>query len=96
MEVICINDQFPAAVLAIYKEYGVKTPVKDQLYTIRLVKRHTNGQTGVLLNEIKNPELPVAHPVLGEVFFEPTFNVNRFATLLGQPVREEELADVIA
>jgi hypothetical protein len=31
---------------------------------------------------------------MGEVWFEPTFNINRFATLMGQPVREEEMADV--
>ncbi len=94
MEVICINDQFPAAALAVYAEFGVRIPKRDQLYTIRLVKKHTNGQTGVLLNEIVNPDLPVKHPVLGEVWFEPTFNINRFATLLGQPVREEELTEV--
>jgi len=94
MEVICINDKFPAPVLAFYAEFGVNTPKKDQLYTIRMMKRHTHGETGVLLHEIKNPEVPVKHPVLGEIWFEPTFNVNRFATLLGQPVKEEEMEEV--
>lgn len=94
MEVICTNDKFPAPVLAFYAEFGVKTPVKDTLYTIRQVKQHTTGETGVLLNEIQNPDVPVKHPVMGEVWFEPTFNINRFATLLGQPVRQEELEDV--
>ncbi|AQG81894.1 hypothetical protein [Spirosoma montaniterrae] len=94
MEVICINDNFPAEVLAFYAEYGVQTPKRDQLYSIRQVKRHTTGDTGVLLNEIQNPDVPVKHPVLGVQWFEPTFNINRFATLLGQPVRQEELEDV--
>ena len=94
MEVICINDTFPAPVLAFYAEFGVQAPKKDQLYTIRMVKRHTHGETGVLLHEIKNPEVPVKHPVLGEIWFEPTFNINRFATLMGQPVKEEEMEDV--
>ncbi len=96
MEIICTNDKFPGPVLVLYAELGVKTPIKDQLYTVRQVKRHTNGETGVLLNELVNPDVPVRHPVLGEVWFEPTFNINRFATLLGQPVRQEELEDVHA
>lgn len=94
MEVICTNDSFPAPVLAFYAEFGVKTPKQDQLYSVRQVKRHTNGETGLLLNELPNPEVPVRHPVLGEVWFEPTFNVTRFATLLGQPVKQEEMEDV--
>ncbi len=96
MDVICTNDKFPAPVLAFYAEFGITIPKKDQLYTIRQVKRHTTGETGVLLNEIQNPDVPVKHPVMGEVWFEPTFNINRFATLMGQPVREEEMADVDA
>lgn len=91
MEIICVNDSFPGPVLAMYAELGVQIPKQDQMYSVRMVKRHTNGETGVLLNEIKNPEVPVAHPVLGEVWFEPTFNINRFRTLLGEPVRQEEL-----
>jgi len=91
MEVICVNDLFAPQVLAFYAEFGVKTPVKDQLYTVRQVKKHTTGETGLLLAEIQNPEVPVKHPVLGEVWFEPTFNINRFATLVGEPIREEEL-----
>lgn len=96
MEVICVNDQFAAPVLAFYAQHGVQTPKRDTVYTIRQVKRHTTGETGVLLAEIQNPEVPVAHPVLGETWFEPTFNVNRFATLLGEPVRQEELEEVNA
>lgn len=96
MEIICTNDKFPAPVLAFYAEFGIQTPKQDQLYTVRQVKRHTTGETGVLLNEIQNPEVPVKHPVMGEVWFEPTFNINRFATLLGQPVRQEEVENVNA
>ncbi|WP_128547597.1 hypothetical protein [Larkinella soli] len=91
MEIICVNDNFPAPVLAFYAEFGVQIPKHEQMYTVRQVKRHTNGETGVLLNEIQNPEVPVKHPVLGEVWFEPTFNINRFRTLMGLPVRQEEL-----
>jgi hypothetical protein len=47
MEIICVNDNFPAPVLAFYAEFGVKTPKEDQMYTVRMVKRHTNGETGV-------------------------------------------------
>ncbi|WP_266368399.1 hypothetical protein [Tellurirhabdus rosea] len=91
MEVICVNDLFPPPVLAFYAEFGVKTPSKDKMYTVRAAKRHTTGETGLLLSEIQNPDVPVKHPVLGEVWVEPTFNINRFRTLLGEPVREEEL-----
>lgn len=94
MEIICVNDQFPAPVLAFYAEFGVQTPKQDQLYSVRSSKRHTNGETGVLLSEIQNPDVPVAHPVLGQVWFEPTFNINRFRTLLGEPVRQEEIEAV--
>ncbi|MBC8156107.1 MAG: hypothetical protein H7Z72_24730 [Bacteroidetes bacterium] len=94
MEIICVNDSFPAPVLAFYAEFGVKTPKQDELYSVRSSKRHTNGETGVLLNEIQNPDVPVAHPVLGQVWFEPTFNINRFRTLLGEPVRQEEVESV--
>jgi hypothetical protein len=69
-------------------------PPKGPALYHRQVKRHTTGETGVLLNEIQNPDVPVKHPVMGEVWFEPTFNINRFATLLGQPVRQEELENV--
>ena len=91
MEVICVNANFQAPVLAFYVEHGVKTPQQDQLYTIRQVKRHTTGETGLLLAEIQNPDVPVRHPVLGETWVEPTFNINRFRTLADQPIRQEEL-----
>lgn len=94
MEILCVNGRFPAPVLAFYAEFGVQTPRQDTLYTIRQVKRHTNGETGVLLAEIQNPDVPVAHPVLGEVRFEPTFNINRFRTLNDEPVRKEALEEV--
>ncbi|MCY7350789.1 MAG: hypothetical protein LH606_08975 [Cytophagaceae bacterium] len=94
MEVLCVNSQFPAPVLAFYAEFGVHTPQQDTLYTVRQVKRHTSGETGVLLAEIQNPAVPVAHPVLGETWFEPTFNINRFRTLSGEPVRKEALEEV--
>ena len=94
-EVICIDDTFPQPVLDIYKEFGVKIPLKDKIYTIREIKKHTTEGTGVLLNEIVNPNIPVKHPVLGWTSFEPTFNIKRFATLLGQPVVKEEVEDEV-
>ena len=91
MEILCVNGKFPAPVLAFYAEFGIQTPKEETIYTIRQVKRHTTGETGVLLAEIQNPDVPVRHPVLGETWFEPTFNINRFRTLLGEPIRQEEL-----
>ncbi len=93
MEVICVNDVFPADYQAKYREYGVTTPKKDVLYTVRAVQTHTTGQTGILLNEVVNNPIPVPHPVLGQVMMEPTWNITRFATLLGQPLKKEELVE---
>ncbi len=94
MDIICIDDIFKPEVLAFYKNFGVTTPIKDKMYTIREIKKHTTGDTGVLLNEIKNPDVPVKHPVMGEVWFEPTFNSNRFATLAGDVVKKEVVENV--
>jgi hypothetical protein len=95
-DIICTNDKFAPEVLAIYAKFGVVIPKKDTIYTVRQVKKHTTGDTGLLLNELVNPDVPVKHPIMGEVWFEPTFNINRFATLAGMPVKKEELENVEA
>lgn len=86
MEVICINDIFPTEVLEIYNHFGVKTPKDGTIYNIRDMVKHTNGLIGVLLEEIVNPEIPYSHPILGTLNKEPTFNVDRFRTLLNNEI----------
>lgn len=91
MDIICVDGKFPPEFMAIYKEYGVTIPEQDSLYTIREVIKHTNGKTGLLLNEIKNPQVPINHPVLGKTMREPTFKLERFRTLLGDLLTKELL-----
>jgi hypothetical protein len=93
-DIICINDVFLPEVLAFYQKFGITTPQKDKMYSVREMKKHTTGDTGLLLNEIKNPDVPVKHPVMGEVWFEPTWSIKRFATLAGDVVKKEEVEEV--
>lgn len=89
-EVICINGTFPADVLEFYAVHGVQIPEKDKIYTVRNVIRHTNFKTGFLLNEIQNPEVPIS-TAFGLISREPTFDIKRFTTLLGDVLEEKEL-----
>lgn len=90
-DIICIDDNFPQNVLEFYKENGVTTPVKDKLYTVRNVTKHIIGKTGILLNEIVNPKVPINDSVMGLKHIEPTWNINRFTTLSGLPLKKEEI-----
>ncbi|GAB3975993.1 hypothetical protein GCM10028806_34800 [Spirosoma terrae] len=90
MDVICINGKFEPEQVRMYREHGVVTPEQDKLYTIRKHKRHSNGQVGLWLEELVNP--PVPQGVMGiEAMMEPSWNINRFATLAGQPIKVKEL-----
>lgn len=90
-EYICVNASFDRETLAFYAQFKVSTPVEDKMYNFREVRRHSNGQVGVLLEEIKNPNVPYTHPILGVTEGEPTFNINRFRTLSGDVLNAEEL-----
>lgn len=96
MEVICINGTFSQDFLLYYKEHGVEVPRENLIYSIREVVNHTNGQTGVRLDQIKNPEIPDFHTILGNILIEPTFNIKRFAKLNGGEITKEEIKEIIA
>jgi hypothetical protein len=83
METICIDDSFSE----IQKKLIPNRPVKDKIYTFRDVFKLPNESIAVHLNEITNPEL--THPS-GLGTFEPSFNIERFTTLLGEPIKKEE------
>lgn len=90
-EVICINSDFTTEQLAFWNEHGVVCPEKDKLYSVRDVIVHINNAgTGILLEEIVNPEVPVKTP-FGIMFREVTFNINRFRDLQGLPLKKEEI-----
>jgi hypothetical protein len=95
MEVICINGTFSADFLLYYSKYGVKTPKEGKLYAIRDIIKHTNGQTGIRLEQIVNPKIPDNHAILGKIETEPTFNIKRFAKLNGDEITKEEITEII-
>ena len=89
-EIICINNNFSSDVLAVYAKYGVKIPEKDKIYTIRTKQIHSNGLCGIRLNELNNPKIPIESSLLPDSFLEPSFNINRFTDLLGNPLKIKE------
>lgn len=77
MEVIYINDKnYHPLSLSMIKEF----PVLNKIYNILSYVKTIDGKIGILLEEIRNPELP--HPS-GMGTFEPTFDADRFTTLNG-------------
>jgi hypothetical protein len=88
MDVICINDTYSDDWLLWALENNVKHPIKDKIYTMRDWKRHSNGGVGIYLNEINNPV--VNDSFLFGISIEPSFNINRFRTLLNEPVKIEQ------
>lgn len=94
MDIICVNGKFDSDTLAIYKKYRVVTPKDDKLYNIRGIFKHTIGKVGILLEELVNPQVPFKHPILGDNWMEPTWDLNRFRHLDGSTITREELADL--
>ncbi len=85
-DVICVDGNFPQDALDYYNDNKVVTPTEGKVYSIREVKKHTTGEVGVLLEEIVNPPVEFSHPILGTTKAEPTWNLKRFSTLLGDEV----------
>jgi hypothetical protein len=94
MEVICIDDKYPVDTLKTWELYGVSYPILDKMYNIREAIRHFDGSIGVRVEEIINPPIPIKHPVLGNIFYEPTFAMRRFAKLNGDLLEKEEVEEL--
>ena len=93
MEIICINNKFPKETLEIYKEFNVKIPELNKIYSIRKI-RNERGTIGFLLNELINPDVPIISPINGKVsWIEPSWKHSRFTTLTGQKIEIEELKE---
>ena len=92
-DVICIDGGFSSKQLQFWALHGVKYPEQEKMYSIREVVKHTNGETGILLEEIVNPLVPVKHLILGVINREPTFNLKRFRTLDGKQISKEMLQE---
>ncbi len=94
MDCICINAKFPADILAFYAEHGVTIPKENAVYKIRGVE-HVRGKVGIFLEEIQNPDVPIQSVLSGIIYKEPSFNSSRFTTLLGAPIKTEELETIL-
>lgn len=94
MDCLCINARFPAATLAFYAEHGVTIPRESTVYSIRGIE-HVRGKVGIFLEEIKNPDVPIQSVLSGIIYKEPSFNLSRFTTLLGEPIKLEELETIL-
>lgn len=94
-EIICINGNFTADQLEFYKLHGVSTPQQDKIYTIRAVINNSNGKKGILLEEIKNPTIPFKHHILGIVYNEPNWDINRFRNLDQSIITKEQLNEIL-
>lgn len=77
--------------LEFYEKWGVITPSVDVMYTVRDVIINSSGETGILLEEIVNPKVPIIHPLLGTANMEPNWNLQRFRMLNGELVSVIEL-----
>lgn len=95
MEVLCVDGKFSSEALAFYEKHGVKTPQEDKIYTPRDAIKHSNGEIGILLEEIINPKVPVKHPILGVVEIEPTWAITRFRNLQGNILSSEEEREIL-
>lgn len=90
MEIICINDQFSDE----QKKIIPNRPVRDKIYTVRDVVQSAMG-TGLLLNEIHNPNTGWTMRNGMKFNFEPNFAVNRFATLSQEPLTVEMVKEEV-
>jgi hypothetical protein len=95
MEVLCVDGKFSLDQLQFYAKHGVATPQAEKLYSIRSVIKNSNGQVGVLLEELKNPPIPFKHPILGITQNEPNWALTRFRKLDGSPVSKEEVEESV-
>lgn len=95
MEVICVDGNFSLEAKQVYNKYNVVWPEQDKIYSIREVVKTTTGETGLLLEEIVNPKIPILHPILGSVEYEPNWHINRFRTLQGDEISREQLSQIV-
>jgi hypothetical protein len=96
MEIIYVNDHYTADQLEWFRKNEVTRPTEDQLYTIReMFKVSANHKTGVLLEEIKNKNVKVFHPIMQcNVEVEPSWDLKRFSTLSGEPLSREDIESI--
>lgn len=92
MDLICIDDKFNDEYLKFYSRFKIETPVKDSIYRIREITKHSNGEYGILLVEIVNSKVPVKNVGI-VMFLEPSWATRRFTTLDGRELTLEMLKE---
>lgn len=95
MDTICVNDSYPNDTLKFWKEHGVVFPELNHIDQIREVVKHSNGSIGLRLEGIKNPDIPIVHPILNTVMMEVSFSIKRFRTLQGNEINYEQIKNKI-
>lgn len=94
MDLICVDSKFLPDQLDFWKKHGVVHPEQEKMYNLREIIKHSNGQIGFRLEEIRNPQVPVKTPI-GVMMIEPSFNHVRFRHLDGTPFSTEELREML-
>lgn len=92
MDIFCKDGKFTKSQLGFYEQYGVVVPQEGMIYTVRDVIINSNGENGLLLEELINPKVPIKHPIMGVAHLEPNWRVSRFSSLSGGQVNEIEIA----
>lgn len=97
IDLLCINDSFPADYLEFYRLHGVVIPKEGNIYSPRAITRNSNGDWEILLVELINPECPIKHPILGVAMKEPAWDLHkRFRNLSGGVISEEMIKELKA
>lgn len=88
-KVVCYDDSKPANADRDFTQWIVK----DQEYTIRATSMDLSGNTGILLEEVRNK--PIYFESLGG-HAEPRFNIKRFREITDLVLAEgEELVETL-
>ena len=96
MEIICVNGVFSPQQMELFSRYGIITPSENSIYNVRdVIKPSGKAGTGLLLEELVNPLIPLMHPILGrKVPMEPNWKIERFSTLSGEPLSREDVESI--
>jgi len=86
-EILCINSKYSKEHLEFFNKYNVVFPVEGKIYNLRYKKQHSNGDWGLTVQEIINPNVPIGY--YDNVLIEQTFHIKRFSDLLGNPLLEK-------
>lgn len=92
-DVVCVNDLFTLDARKVYEQYGIVTPREGVYYTIRDIVISRLG-TGLLLEELVNPKLPIGEGESG-FMVEPNFGIFRFRNLDNSEITESQIQEFL-